>query len=123
MTEPVVTLADVEHKMITLAKEQRESFHELEEVEMRLAKAQTAREIDLPKARHTIRQRALAAGRKITVGEVEDQAVIECELIVTEYNLAEALVRVARAKQRMLDTQIGIARSVNASVRSAMELS
>lgn len=116
------TPADVEAKLVSLSQEYDESHKELDAAEMEYATAKSLYEINSARARLHIRARALEAGRKITVQEVDDESTVECASELTRLNTSEAIVRSARANAQRLRTQIDIARSVGTAVRAAMDM-
>jgi len=118
----VITPAQVEQKLVQLSHEYDDAHDQLESAEMLYAEAKSTYEINIAKARMSIGQRALNAGRKVTVQEKEDEALIECHAEYTAHNASEAVVRAARANATRLRTQIDIARSVGTAVRAALEL-
>ena len=122
MSGGVVTPAQVEQKLIQLSREYDDAHGQLETAEYRYAKAKTDYEIGIAKERMRIGQRALEAGRKVTVQEKEDEALVSCADLYTENNIAEASVRAARANATRLRTQIDITRSVGTAVRAALDL-
>jgi hypothetical protein len=118
----VVTPAQVEQKLISLSREYDDAHKQLESAETRYAEAKTAYEIEIARSRMGIGQRALEAGRKVTVQEKEDEALIQCADLYTEHNIADATVRAARANATRLRTQIDITRSVGTAVRAALDI-
>ena len=122
MSGGVVTPAQVEQKLIQLSRELDEAHEQLEASEYRSVKAETDYEIGIAEQRMRIGQRALEAGRKVTVQEKEDEALVFCADLYTENNFAGASVRVARANARRLSIQIDITRSVGTAVRAALDL-
>lgn len=118
----LITPAQVEQKLIQLSREYDEAHAQLETAEMRYAQAKSDYEIRIARARMMINQRALESGRKVTVSEKDDEALIECADLFTQHNIAEAMVRAARANATRLRTQIDITRSVGTAVRAAMDL-
>ena len=122
MTGGIVTPAQVEAKLKQLSIEYDEAHKALESAEMQYAEAKSEYEISIARSRMRIGQRALEAGRKVTVQEKEDEALIECADLYTAHNIAEATVRAARANATRLRTQIDIARSVGTAVRAALDL-
>lgn len=122
MSGGIVTPAQVEAKLKQLSIEYDEAHKSLESAEMQYATAKSEYEISIAKARMRIGQRALEAGRKVTVQEKEDEALVECADLYTEHNIAEATVRASRANATRLRTQIDIARSVGTAVRAALDL-
>lgn len=118
----VITPAQVEQKLVQLSREYDEAHEQLEQAEMRYAEAKSAYEVNIARARMAIGQRALESGKKLTVQEKDDEALLMCADEYTSHNMAEALVRAARANATRLRTQIDIARSVGTAVRAALEL-
>ena len=84
MSGGVVTPAQVEQKLIQLSREYDDAHGQLETAEYRYAKAKTDYEIGIAKERMRIGQRALEAGRKVTVQEKEDEALVSCADLYTE---------------------------------------
>lgn len=118
----LVTPAQVEQKLRELSREYDAAHKQLEDAEIGYAAAKSEYEIAIAKARMAIGQRALEAGRKVTVQEKEDEALIQCADLYTAHNASEAVVRAARANATRLRTQIDIARSVGTAVRAALDL-
>jgi hypothetical protein len=118
----VYTPADVEAKLVALSQEYDVGHADLDRAEMMYADAKAAAEIEGARARMYIRARALTAGRKITVGEVDDESTVQCAEQITALYTSEAIVRAARANATRLRTQIDIARSVGTAVRAAMDM-
>jgi hypothetical protein len=118
----VVTPAQVEQKLIQLSREYDEAHDMLDKAEVQFANAKSLWEINSARVRLSIQAKALDVGRKITVQERDDEALVRCQDELMAMNTSEAVVRSARANAIRLRTQIDIARSVGTSVRSAMEL-
>ena len=118
----VITPAQVEQKLVQLSREYDEAHKDLEEAEMGYASAKSLWEINSARARLGIAARALENGRKITVQERDDEALVRCQDELVALNNSEAIVRAARANAQRLRTQIDIARSVGTAVRAALEL-
>ena len=59
---------------------------------------------------------------KLRVGDVADKALLECENEWRELQVAEALVKAARANTNRVRTQVDIARSIGTSVRASLEV-
>lgn len=118
----VVTPAQVEKRLIDLGNEYDEAHKALENSEMKYASAKTLWEVNSARCRLGIRAKALESGRKMTVQEIDDEAVVRCQDELLALNTAEAIVRSARANSNRIRTQIDIARSVGTSVRAAMDL-
>lgn len=85
--------------------------------------SKTEYEIAAARARMKFKQRSIDRGVKVTVQEIDDEALIECRDELTKLNTSEAVVRSTRANVSRVRTQIDIARSVGTSVRAAMEVS
>lgn len=117
----VITPMQVERRLLALSKELDDSHNVLVAAEHGYMKAKTDSEIEAAKWRMKIRQRALDAGRKITVGEVDDETMLRCESLLNALSIAEAVVKAERANAARIRTQIDIARSIGTSVRKSME--
>jgi len=119
----LVTPADVENKLISLSRELDEAHRQLETAEDDYGKAKPDWDLEVAKTRFSVRARSNESGRKMTVQEIEDEALILCELEYVAFCKADALVKVARANVNRIKVQIDIARSVGTAVRAAMEIS
>lgn len=119
----VVTPAQVEYRLRQLGAEMDKAHEELVASEVRYSDAKSSFEIRSAHARMAVKQRSLEKGVKVTVQEIEDQALIQCAAEYTELNMADALVRAARENVRKIRTHIDIARSVGTSVRASMDVS
>lgn len=118
----VITPAQVEQKLVQLSREYDEAHEELENAEMEYARTKSDYELTIARARLRIGQLALESGQKLTVQEKDDRALVQSAEAFTAHNIAEALVKSARANATRLRTQIDIARSVGTAVRAALEL-
>lgn len=118
----VMTPAEVEMKLISLSRELEDAHGKLETAETDYGKAKPEWDLEVAKTRFSVRARANEAGRKMTVQEIEDEALILCELQYVAFCAADAMVRVARANVSRIKVQIDIARSVGTAVRAAMEM-
>jgi len=118
----VMTPAEVEMKLISLSKELEEAHTKLETAETEYGKTKPEWDLEVAKTRFSVRARANESGRKMTVQEIEDEALILCELQYVAFCAADAMVRVARANVNRIKVQIDIARSVGTAVRAAMEM-
>ena len=123
LVSEVVTPAQVEARLRQLGKEMDTAHEELVSTEVRYAEAKSAYEIRSAHVRMAVKQRSLEKGVKVTVQEIEDQALMQCGDEFTELNMADALVRAARENVRKIRTHIDIARSVGTSVRASMDVS
>lgn len=118
----IVTPAQVEQRLLTLSREYDASHKELEEAELKYANAKSLWEINSARVRLSIRAKAIDAGRKLTVQEIDDEAMVRCQDELMALNTCEAIVKAARANATRVRTQIDIARSVGTSVRAALDL-
>ena len=116
----VVTPMQVERRLINLSKELDESQEDLGAAEHLYMRAKSAWEINSAKARMSIKARAIERGGKVTVSEVEDEALLRCQEELMALNTAEAIVKAARGNNQRIRTQIDIARSIGTSVRTGM---
>ena len=119
----IVTPAHVEQRLITLSKEYDEAHAQLEAAEMTYASAKSLWEINSARVRLSLQAKSLEAGRKMTTGERDDEALVRCQDELLALNNADAVVRASRANAVRIRTQIDITRSVGTSVRAAMDLS
>lgn len=115
----VLTPAQIEKRLVDLSREVDTAHKELEDAEMRYALAKSDYEVGMAKARLSA---PAMSGNKITVQERADIAQLECQHLLREVVIAEAVVKAARANANRVRTQVDIARSVGTSVRSALEL-
>jgi hypothetical protein len=118
----VFTPADVEAKLVALSREYDSAHKDLDNAETAYANAKSLWEINSARTRLRLRGRALEAGKKLTVQEVEDEATVACADELTALNAADALIRAARANAVRIRTQIDVARSVGTAVRAALDL-
>lgn len=122
MSNVLVTPADVEQRLRELGREYDAAHAQLDAAERGYADAKSAWDIQSAKTRLAVVARAADSGRKITVQERDDEAMIRCQDEYLAFNTADAIVRIARANTTRLRVQIDIARSVGTSVRAAMDL-
>ena len=118
----IITPAQVENRLLQLSREYDDAHKELEQAEIGYANAKSLWEITSARTRLSIQAKALDSGKRITVQERDDEAVVRCQHELMAVNISEAKVRAARANANRLRTQIDIARSVGTSVRAAMDL-
>lgn len=123
MSNRVVTPAEVEAKLISLSRELEEAHEKLEAAEISYGETKPAWDLQSAKTRLAVRARANESGKKMTVQEIDDEALIRCELEYIAFCSSDAMVRVARANVNRIKVQIDIARSVGTAVRAAMEIS
>lgn len=114
-----VTPVQIEKRLVELSKEVDSSHNELSDAEMKYHLAKSEHEVGLAKSRLSAPK---MSGQKLTVQEREDIAMLECQHLYRNLQIAEALVKAARANANRLRTQVDIARSIGTSVRSSLEL-
>lgn len=118
----VLTPVAVERRLRDLGKELDEASAKCEAAEFNYVQAKIDFDLGSAKERLRIRDRALERGAKVTVQEIEDNALVNCATQYTNVNIAEATVKAARANVSRVKTQIDIARSVGTSVRASLEV-
>ena len=123
MSNRVVTPAEVEAKLISQSRELQEAHDKLEAAEISYGQSKPEWDLQSAKTRLAVRARANESGRKMTVQEIDDEALIRCELEYIAFCSADAMVRVARANVSRIKVQIDITRSVGTAVRAAMDIS
>ena len=118
----VVTPQQIESRLYTLSKEVDQAHLDLVEAERQFHELIAYYEVDMARSRIVLASKSAPNGKNYTVGEREDMALIENA--ETHFRMAtiEAQVKAARANVSRLKTQVEIARSMSASVRSSMEL-
>ena len=119
----IVTPAAVERRLVTLSQELDAAHEQLVTAEHTYMSAKSAWEINSAKARMGIKHSAAEKGVKVTIAEVEDEALMRCQDELMAYNTSEAVVKAARGKMARVRTQIDIARSIGTSVRSSIDIS
>lgn len=118
----VILPAHVDRRLVQLSKELDTAFEALSKSEHEYMDAKTSYEIWGAEARMSIKQSAIERGVKMTVQDLDDQALLACRDQLTRLNAAEAAVKAHRANNARLRVQIDIARSVGASVRASMDV-
>ena len=118
----VVTPQQIESRLYTLSKEVDQAHQDLVEVEQVFHRETAYYEVDMARSRISLASKSAPNGKNYTVGEREDMALIENAEAHFKIATAEAQVKAARANVNRLKTQVEIARSMSASVRSSMEL-
>ena len=122
MSSTIVTPAHVEQRLRELSRELDEAHTRIEEMETLYADAKGTWDIQSAKTRLAVRARAGESGRKLTVQEIEDEALIRNQEEYLSFLSADALRNVSRANTARLRIQIDLVRSVGTSVRAAMDL-
>lgn len=118
----VVTPQQIESRLYTLSKDVDQAHQDLVEAELEFHKGTAEYEVAMARSRMSLAGKSSPGGRNYTVAEREDMAVIENEQAHYLIAITEAKVKAARANVNRLKTQVEIARSMSASVRSSMEL-
>jgi hypothetical protein len=123
MMTQVVTPAQIEARLYALSKEIDEGHEHLVDTEREFHQTTAEYEVAMARSRIALASKSSPTGKNYTVGEREDMAIIENA--DQHFNIAtmEAQVKAARANVQRLKTQVEIARSMSASLRSSMELS
>ena len=118
----VVTPQQIESRLYTLSKEVDQAHQDLVEAEREFHETTAYYEVDMARSRIMLASKSAPNGKNYTVGEREDMALIENAETHFKIATVEARVKAARANVSRLKTQVEIARSMSASVRSSMEL-
>ena len=119
----VVTPQQIESRLYALSKEVDEAHEGLVTAEREFHQTTAEYEIAIARTRISLASKSSPTGKNYTVGEREDIAIIENADQHFKIAVMEAQVKAARANVQRLKTQVEIARSMSASVRSSMELS
>ena len=119
----VVTPQQIEARLYALSKEVDEAHEGLVNCERDFHQTTAEYEIAMARTRIMLASKTSPTGKNYTVGEREDMAIIENADQHFKIAVMEAQVKAARANVQRLKTQVEIARSMSASVRSSMELS
>ena len=118
----VVTPQQIESRLYALSKEVDEAHEGLVTAEREFHQTTAEYEIAIARTRISLASKSSPTGKNYTVGEREDMAIIENADQHFKIAVMEAQVKAARANVQRLKTQVEIARSMSASVRSSMEL-
>ncbi len=119
----VVTPQQIESRLYALSKEVDDAHEGLVTAEREFHQTTAEYEIAIARTRISLASKSSPTGKNYTVGEREDMAIIENADQHFKIAVMEAQVKAARANVQRLKTQVEIARSMSASVRSSMELS
>jgi multidrug efflux pump subunit AcrA (membrane-fusion protein) len=123
MMTQVVTPQQIESRLYALSKEVDEAHQGLVDTEREFHELTAYYEVDMARSRILLASKSSPTGKNYTVGEREDMALVENAETHFKIATIEAQVKAARANVQRLKTQVEIARSMSASVRSSMELS
>jgi hypothetical protein len=113
-----LTPAQIERRLYELSKEIDLAHAGHVEMEQVYHSTKATLEIGMAKSR----MKNSHPDMKMTVGQREDQALIENETLYTALAIAEATVKAERANSNRLRTQVDIARSVSVSIRASLEM-
>jgi hypothetical protein len=119
----VVTPQQIEARLYALSKEVDEGHENLVQAEQAFHQMTAEYEVAMARSRISMASKSSPTGKNYTVGEREDMAIIENSEQHFMIATVEAQVKAARANVQRLKTQVEIARSMSASVRSSMDLS
>lgn len=118
----VVTPQQIEQRLYDLSKEVDLAHKDLTETEMKFHTGTAEYEISMARSRLELAGKSSPSGRNYTVAEREDMALVANADKHIAINQIEALVKASRANVKRIETQVKIAQSMSASVRSSMEL-
>jgi hypothetical protein len=113
-----LTPAQIEKRLLQLDGENERVHEALREAESRLALAETS--LRLARARALID--TFKKPEKITVQQREALVDLACEAELVELQVATTIAKAARSKVAEIKTSIDIARSLGATIRSAMDM-
>lgn len=113
-----ITPEKVENRLYELSKEIDTAHDELVKAERGYHNSKAVFELAIARARLHIGTNNM----KLRVGDVADRALIECEKEWQDLQIAEAIVKGARANANRVRTQVDIARSIGTSVRASLEI-
>lgn len=108
---------NVEQRLLQLSDALDDAQAELDQAEETYHLRKTAHELAMARSRLSMIDRKI----KMTVTERDDRALVENAETLHALTVAEVMVRAARANVSRLRTQVDIARSLGASVRSSMD--
>jgi hypothetical protein len=114
----VITPEKVESRLYELSKEIDVAHDELVAAEKNYHTAKARFELAVAQARINIG----LGNMKLRVGDVADKALLQVEQEWHDIQLAEAIVKAARANAQRVRTQVDIARSIGTSVRASLEV-
>ena len=118
----LLTPVDIEQRLNGLSEELDEAYEEMAFQEMEYQKAKHKYEMTAARARMQLGHQYKDSGLRLTVQDKEDMALEKCQGEALALAIAEAQVKASRANLARIRTQIDVARSMGASIRSATEL-
>ena len=116
----MATPAEVEARLIALSKEYDSAYTDLADADQQYLVKKSQLEIAMAKARMKYAGLSSPTGKNYTVGEREDNALLDNASDHTELAYAEALVKASKENAKRIQLQVDIARSVAALLRSEM---
>jgi len=118
MTDTAITPIRIENRLYELSKEIDLIHDQLSKAEMAYHKAKSEFEIGIARARIEVG----TSFEKMRVQDIADTALLQCAEEFHTLQIAEALVKAARANAQRVRTQVDIARSIGTSVRASLEI-
>jgi uncharacterized protein YjaZ len=116
----MATPAEVEARLIGLSKEYDEAYKDLATADEQYLVKKSHLEIAMAKSRMKYAGLSSPTGKNYTVGEREDNALLDNATEHTELAYAEASVKASKENAKRIQLQVDIARSVAALIRSEM---
>ena len=114
---------DVERRFVFLSRAVTEAQQEIETAENNYFTSKGAYEVAMAHSRIYYGQQQRDDGKPYTETQKEDYALRDNEQLFTSFLVAEAAVRVVRAKVKAVEQQVELTRSMGTSVRSAIAIS
>jgi len=116
----MATPAEVEARLIALSKEYDEAYSDLATADQQYLVRKSHLEIAMAKSRMKYAGLSSPTGKNYTVGERDDNALLDNASDHTELAYAEASVKASKENAKRIQLQVDIARSVAALLRSEM---
>ena len=116
----MATPAEVEARLISLSKEYDEAYKDLATADEQYLVRKSHLEIAMAKSRMKYAGLSSPTGKNYTVGEREDNALLDNATEHIELAYAEASVKASKENAKRIQLQVDIARSVAALIRSEM---
>lgn len=122
MTDFGLSQAQIDKRLYDLSIAHEKGTEDLDNANIEARKAKIAWDVSSAKVRMSLRARAVDSGRKMTKDEVDDEALVRCEAEYVARITSEQIAESCKAHLYNVRVQTDIARSLNASVRSAMSI-
>jgi len=116
----MATPAEVEARLIGLSREYDDAYQNLATADEHYLVRKSELEIAMAKSRMKYAGLSSPTGKNYTVGEREDNALIDNAEEHTALAYAEATVKALKENAKRIQLQVDIARSVAALIRSEM---